>query len=193
MCETTNSRESSANSAFDPNLKNLADYLAARKRIITAREGFFFALRDHLRPEQRPDAKGLADGLWNSAARQIEDADWVTNAARGYLTIRENLASGRSFRLSVLQMGQLLRIGVRVPNTMVVMQSAMATRISSTFPDRSPLQRRLTSGDVMFDWSFDVPDLYDSALTMEATIFLVGTLFENTLQALLAPKEPAKP
>lgn len=182
-------QKSDIDAAFNPSLRNLPDYLAARQRIIAAREGFFFALRNHLRPEQRPDAKELSDNLWDSGARQINDADWVANPARGYLTILENLGVGRSFRLSVLQMGHILRVGVRVPKTMALMHNAVIARISTTFPDKQPIQTRLSAGGVLFDWSFDVSDLYDSALTMETAIFLVGTLFENTLQAILAPKD----
>lgn len=174
--------------AFNPNIPGLGEYVAARQRIIEAREGFFFAVRNHLR-EQRPDAKDLSDQLWDSAARKIEDADWVTNPSRGYLTIRENLTSGRPFRLSVLQMGHVLRVGVRVPKTLALMQSHVSTRLSSTFPGKTPIQLQLSSGEVLFDWSFDVPDLYDSALTMETAIYLVGNLFENSLQTTLAPKQ----
>ncbi len=175
--------------AFDPALPGFAAYQQAQQQIVAAREGFFFAVKNHLRPELRPDAKALADSLWNSMARNISADEWVTNPARGYLTILENRAAGRVFRLSVLQMGHLLRIGVRVPNTVVVMQSQAITRISNTYPGKTPTQMQLSNKDFLFDWSFEVPDLYDSALTMETAIHLVGTLFENTLQALLAQKE----
>lgn len=181
--------EARAENAFNPNLKDLSDYLAARQRIVTAREGFFFALRNHLRPDQRPDAKELSDALWDSPARQIADLDWVVNATRGYLTIRENLTVGRPFRLSVLQMGHVLRVGVRIPKTMALVHNAVVARVSSTFPGKTPIQTRLTSGSVLFDWNFEVPDLYESALTMETAVFLVGTLFENALQAILAPQQ----
>lgn len=175
--------------AFDPHIKGLGDFLAARQRIIQAREGFFFALRNYLRPEQRPDARDLQDVLWDSSARQIADGDWVANPTRGYLTIRENLGCGRPFRLSVLQMGRVLRVGVRVPKTMAVMNSRTVARISATFPGTRPTEIHMSSGDVLFDWSFDVPDLYDSALTMETAIYQVGNLFENSLQATLAPRQ----
>lgn len=181
--------EPTLNEAFTPKISRLGDYLSARNFIIAAREGFFFAIRGHLRPDGRQDAQSLADPLWDSAARTIADADWVANASRGYLTIRENPAVGRPFRISVLQMGKVLRVGVRVPKTLAVMQSHVAPRISATFPGQVPQQLQLHSGEVMFDWSFDVPDLYDSALTMETAVYLVGQLFENTLQATLAPKQ----
>lgn len=176
--------------SFNPNIRQVSDYVEARKRIIAAREGFFFALRNHLRPEMRTDAKGLADGLWNSPARQILDDDWIANPGRGYLTIRENLAAGRSFRISVLQMGRILRVGVRVPKTIACMHQTSTSRLSATFPGHQPIQMTLSSGDVMFDWNFEVPDLYDSALTMETTIFMVGSLFENSLQTLLMQQKP---
>lgn len=181
--------ELKAADAFNPHLKNLSDYLAARQRIMTAREGFFFALRNHLRPEQRPDAKDLSDPLWDSAARLIADPDWVSNASRGYLTIRENTVQGRPFRLSVLQMGHILRIGVRIPKTISTMQRQVVPRISATFPGKTPIQMNLSSGNVMFDWSFEVPELYNSALTMETAVYLVGNLFENTLQAILTNEQ----
>lgn len=176
--------EIKAAAAFNPNIKDLGDYLAARQRLIRAREGFFFALRSHLLPEQRTDARALDDDLWNSPAREIADQDWVTNAARGYLTIRENLGKGRSFRLSVLQLGRVLRVGVRIPKTIAAMHAPVVSRISATFPGRTPINLHLSTGDIMLDWNFDLPDLYDSALAMETAVYSVGTLFENSLQAL---------
>lgn len=184
--------EIKAAAAFNPNLKDLGDYLAARQRLIRAREGFFFALRTHLNPEQRPDARNLDDDLWNSPARQIGEQDWVTNASRGYLTIRENLGAGRSFRISVLQMGHVLRVGVRIPRTVATMHAPVVSRISATFPGRTPINLHLSTGDVMLDWNFDLPDLYDSVLAMETAVYSVGTLFENSLQAILGPSRSDK-
>ncbi|GBG14391.1 uncharacterized protein NMK_1990 [Novimethylophilus kurashikiensis] len=175
--------------AFNPSLRKFGDYLSARNFIIEAREGFFFAIRAHLRPDERSDAKNLSDPLWDSPARKIADEDWIANPARGYLTIRENLASGRSFRLSILQMGKVLRVGVRVPKTLALMQSQVGARISSTFPGQQPIQMQMSTGEVLFDWNFDVPDLYDSALTMETAIYQVGHLFENALQTILTQKQ----
>lgn len=181
--------EPTFNEAFQPKISRLGDFITARHFIVEAREGFFFAIRNHLRPDERADAQILADPLWNSKARTIADDDWVTNPVRGYLTIRENPNVGRPFRISVLQMGKVLRVGVRLPKTVAVMQSHVVPRISATFPGQAPQQMQLHSGDVMLDWSFDVPELYDSALTMETAIYLVGQLFENSLQATLAPKQ----
>lgn len=172
------------NPAFSPAIADLKSYLSARQILITAREGFFYAVRQHLRPEQRPDAQMLEDPLWNSPARLVHDEDWVTNATRGYLSILAN--TFRPFRLAVLQMGKVLRVGVRLPKTIHMMQPQVMARLNATFPGKIPTMILLSNGDALLDWTFDVPDLYDSALTMETAIYAIGTLFESALQATLA-------
>lgn len=179
---------SSEQSGFQPSIRNLSDYLQCRNEIIAARDGFFHALRAYLSPDARPDAKELADGLWDSEARKISEADWVANPSRGYLTIKESPAHGRPFRISVLQMGHILRVGVRLPPAIAAMKVATTDRIASTYHDKAPTRYLLSSGEALFDWTFQVPDLYESALTMESAVFLVGSLFENSLQACLAKK-----
>lgn len=167
-------------------LGSLGDYLKERSRIIAAREGFFHALRTHLRPEQRVDAYILGDRLALSPARQIQDAEWVVNPSRGYITILPNLPAGRVFRLSVLQLGQVLRIGVRIPAlSYSTDEHQRRQRLHGTFPEQAPRVVVLAEGDQVLDWEFSVPDLYQSALAMETAIFRVSALFENALQATL--------
>lgn len=172
-------------------LKNEDDYLAARQKILAAREGFFAALRQHMALTQQKRNGQTGDVLFQADARVIEEADWVSDAARGYLTIKENPKAGRVFRISLLQMGPILRLGARMPKAVVATNAHAVSRISSVYPDKTPVQKSLYPDDVLFDWSFDVPDLYFSALTMEAALFLVSSLFENVLYATakIKPKE----
>jgi hypothetical protein len=170
-------------------LKNMDDYLAVRRKILVAREGFFSALRQHVTSTQRERNGQSGDILFQADARAIEDADWVSDPARGYLTIKENQKTGRVFRISLLQMGQIMRLGVRVPKAVMATNPHAALRISSVYPDKTPAQKSLFPDKVMFDWSFDVPDLYFSALTMEAALFLVSSLFEEALYATVEIKK----
>jgi hypothetical protein len=164
-------------------LKNMDDFLAVRKKIVIAREGFFSALRQHVTSSQRERNGQTGDVLFQADARVIEDADWISDSARGYLTIKENPKVGRVFRISLLQMGPIMRLGARLPKAVVAASPHAVLRIASIYPDKAPVQKSLFPDDVLFDWSFDVPDLYYSALTMEAALFLVSSLFENVLYA----------
>lgn len=164
-------------------LKGMEDYLAARQKILVAREGFFAALRQHMTTTQQKRNGQTGDVLFQADARVIEEADWISDPARGYLTIKENPKAGRVFRISLLQVGQMMRLGVRLPKAVVATSPQAVSRISSVYPDKAPVQKSLFPDDVLFDWSFDVPDLYFSALTMEVALFLVSSLFENVLYA----------
>jgi hypothetical protein len=164
-------------------LKGIEDYLAARQKIVIAREGFFSALRQHMTSTQQKRNGRTGDVLFQDNARMIDDEEWVSDPARGYLTIKENPKVGRVFRISLLQMGQMMRLGVRLPKAIVATNQHALSRISSVYPDKAPVQKSLFPDDVLFDWSFDVPDLYFSALTMEVALFWVSSLFENVLYA----------
>jgi len=163
-----------------PRMVSLDAYRAERKQLITAREGFFFAIRAYLRPEQRPDAQALGDRLWRSPARHITDEDWVCNPTRGYVTILENAAAGRLFRLSVLQQGTILRIGIRVPAGEG--QEDVVAHLIDTFPHEEPTMTELTTDDTFVDWEFDATRLYQCAQEMESAIYYVNALFERALQ-----------
>lgn len=152
------------------------DYLAKRKEIVAAREVFFLVLRNFLSQQQ-------ANAVCQIPARNIADNDWVTDSHYGYLTIKENKDSGRDFRVSILQMGNILRIGTRLSMDALTRNTGALERISNVYPNKPPVQKRLTSGEIMFDWSFDVPDLYTSTLSMETSVFMASSLFENALYA----------
>lgn len=157
----------------------LGAYLAERKFLIAAREGFFDAIRSYLRPEQRPDAYRLGDRLWQSPARVITDEQWVSNPTRGYITILPAADQGRSFKLCVLQQGNVLRIGVELPSWA---KSHQYTGLNATFPGRLPSIQQLPSDATFIDWEFDASCLYKSAQEMETAIYRVGALMENALQ-----------
>lgn len=167
----------------EPSITNLEDYLAGRKRLIAGREVLFAAARTYLRPSQRPDARQLGDELWNASARVIEDADWVANAARGYLTVLENEASARYFRLCVLQQGNALRVGVRLPNWFADSVHDVPERILNTFGTLRPIVTYLTTGELMVDWHFDAERLYTQAQAMEDAVYRISALFESALQS----------
>lgn len=177
--------------SFDPALPSIAAYKAARERIVAAREGFFSAVREYLRPESRVNARDLNDALWNSEARNISDEDWVVDAARGQLTIRESFS--RPFRISVLQMGYVLRVGVRLQQSAASLGPAVASRLASTFPGKAPAEMVLTHGGLLLDWSFEIPDLYDSAMSMETGVHFINSVLENALQAIVASREENTP
>ncbi len=91
-------------------LKGMEDYLAVRQKIVVARESFFSALRQHMTSTQQKRNGQTGDILYQDDARVIDNTDWIADPARGYLTIKENLKAGRVFRISLLQMGQMMRL-----------------------------------------------------------------------------------
>jgi hypothetical protein len=169
-----------------PKLATQAEYLAARRPLLQAREGFFDVIRSYLRPEQRPDAARLGDLLASSTARTITEEDWLTNPVRGYLVVMEAQERGRPFRLCVLQQGYELRVGVQsTAKTLGLNQRISLTR---PYAGITPLlsSRGFSSlGEcVMLDWHFNVPDLYQSATAFEDAVFKVGSIYEAALQVL---------
>lgn len=169
-----------------PAITDLNSYLAARKSLLTARQGFFDALRSHLRPEQRPDAERLGDRLATSNARCIEEDDWVDNPVRGYVTVLEAPARGRPFRLCVLQQGNELRVGVRF-DARPGSQRSVEADLQSVFQHQPPVPRYLPGapyGDRMLDWHFNAAGLYQSAQHFEDAVYKVGAIFEAALQSM---------
>jgi hypothetical protein len=165
------------------------DYLSGRKQLIASREVLFTAARAYLRPGQRPDARALGDARWNSPARDIADNEWVVNAARGYLSVLESADKGRHFRLCVLQQGNVLRIGARVPvwyGDAVLIGSA---RVLTTFGAHAPVITKLDTGEVLVDWHFGAEHLYTQAQTMEDAVYRVHALFESALQSISSTEQ----
>lgn len=170
-------------------IPDLTAYLSVRKDLLTARTGWFDALRAYLRPEQRPDAALLGDRLAESDARVIDEDDWVTNAVRGYVVVRESERRGRPFRLSVLQQGFELRVGV----SFVVLDGTDQPLLnypsfSTVFASNPPLVKHQRP-HAMVDWHFSARDLYQSAQAFEDAVYKVGAIFETALQAL-TPQRP---
>ena len=164
-------------------ITSLDDYLAGRKQLIASREVLFSVARTYLRPGQRPDAQLLGDLLAGSPARDIAEDEWVVNAARGYLTILENPAKGRNFRICVLQQGHELRIGVRLLQVPAeTAQFPSLSRILATF-NATPKQSRLRRGEMFVDWHFNADQLYTNAQALEDAVFRISALFESSLQA----------
>lgn len=153
-------------------------YLAHRRKLVSAREGFFAALRTYLRPEQRPDAEQLGDPLFNSAARTITDDAEVSNPVRGYWVILPG--SGREFRLNVLQQGNELRIGISVAQEKADMYG-LAKQLDNVFSAQRPVEKRVGK-DVLFDWHFSAEHMYDSAQMFEDATYKVSAIFEAALQ-----------
>ncbi len=165
------------------------EYLAGRKQLIASREVLFTAARSYLRPGQRPDARQLGDARWNSPARDISDEEWVVNAARGYLSVLESPDKGRHFRLSVLQQGNALRVGVRVPvwyGDNVMMGNA---RILKTFGEHKPVVTALDTAEVLVDWHFGAENLYTQAQTIEDAVYRDNALFESALQSISSTEQ----
>jgi hypothetical protein len=165
------------------------EYLAGRKQLIASREVLFTAARAYLRPGQRPDARQLGDARWNSPARDISDDEWVDNAARGYFSVLESPDKGRHFRLAVLQQGNVLRIGVRVPTwygDTVLMGHA---RVLTTFGEHKPVVTKLDTGDVFVDWHFSAEQLYTKAQTLEDAVYRINALFESALQSISSTEQ----
>jgi hypothetical protein len=170
-------------------ISSFDEYLAGRKQLIASREVLFTAARAYLRPGQRPDARLLGDARWNSPARDISDEEWVVNAARGYLSVLESPDKGRSFRLSVLQQGNVLRIGVRVPawyGDAVLMGNA---RIVNTFGEQKPVITPLDTGEVFVDWHFGAEHLYTQAQTIEDAVYRINAVFESALQSITSSEQ----
>lgn len=168
-------------------LRTLAGYLEKRKELISAREALFSAIRTYLRPEQRPDAELLGDSLHASKARDVSDAEFVFNAVRGYLTVLEAPAKGRMFRLSVLQQGNELRIGVSHPELNLVDKHQASLNLERVFAHTQPVHRK-RDDQVFMDWHFAVPELYQCAQNFEDAIFKVSAIFESALHQLQAPQ-----
>jgi hypothetical protein len=160
-------------------ISSLDDYLAGRKQLIASREVLFSAARTYLRPGQRPDAVLLGDPLAGAPARDISEEEWVVNAARGYLTILQNPAKGRNFRICVLQQGHELRVGVRLP---VSAPPAVRQRLAKTFGQHTPSLTELGDTEVMLDWHFNAAQLYTNAQALEDAVYRISALFESTLQ-----------
>lgn len=164
-------------------IQSLDSYLAGRKQLIAGREVLFSAARAYMRPEQRPDANRLGDTLAASPAWDIADDDWIVNAVRGYLVIMPNAAKQRPFRISVLQQGNDLHIGVLLPMGVTGSQRAL---LGSLFSDTAPLQLEMLTGDITLNWVYPAEQLYTNAQAMEDAVFRINALFEATLHALSA-------
>lgn len=171
-------------------IATLEEYLTGRKRLIAGREVLFAAARTYLRPSQRPDARQLGDALWNAAARDISDEEWVVNAARGYLSILENADKGRYFRLCVLLQGYELRIGVRLPRWYADEVCHRPARIRHAFGAHRPVETTLGTGELMVDWHFRAEQLYTQAQAMEDAVYRISALFECALQSITSREKP---
>lgn len=165
-------------------LRTLTVYLEKRKDLISAREGLFNAISTYLHPEQRPDATLLGDPLALAKCRDISEAEFVVNAVRGYLVVMEAPSKGRMFRLSVLQQGNELRIGVSFDCSKVSAQGALP-ELAEQFSRTAPLIRK-REGRTFIDWHFDARELYQSAQNFEDAVFKVGGIFELALHKLQA-------
>lgn len=165
-----------------PMMTTLEAYLDGRKQLIAARDVFFSAVRMYLRPGQRPDAKLLGDRFWDSPSRTIADEEWVANATRGYLTVLENADKGRGFRLCVLQQGNELRVGVRLPAWHNDRTSPAVSRLQKTFGAHAPVLTHLNTDELLVDWHFPAGELYTNAQAMEDAVHKVGLVFEVALQ-----------
>ena len=160
---------------------SVASYLAARQQLILAREGFSHAVRAYLRPEQRIDAELLGDSLSRAACRTISDDEWVANPARGYITVLESKNKGRVFRLSVLQLGDTLRVGIRIPSTLVLPLDC-ENRLTTLFADTICTKTRLASNlNVQFDWQFGANNLYTNVQAYESAVYRITAVFEIAL------------
>lgn len=162
-------------------LTSLASYLAARQEVIQAREGFFHAVRAYLRPEQRIDAELLGDWTSRASCRTIGDDEWVANPARGYITVLESSAKARFFRLSVLQLGETLRVGIRIPGNRVISDEA-ESRLMALFTDTACIKVKLISNiNVQFEWQFSANAIYTNVQAYENAVYRISAVFETAL------------
>lgn len=168
------------------NLTSVSNYLTERQALIAAREGFFQAIRVHLRPEQRIDADVLGDSHARAKARIITQDEWIANPARGYVTILEAPEKGRNFRFCILQLGNTLKVGIRLNQAMAT-QMAQQPRIASVVHETRPVLVFLSGlpNLAMLDWSFDAKNLYNSVQDYEEGIAKISAIFEAALQSTL--------
>lgn len=165
-----------------PSLTTLDAYLAGRRQLIAGREVLFTATRQYLRPGQQPDAQLLGDPLWDSPARHIAEAEWVVNAARGYLVVLENPDKGRTFRLSALQQGHELRVGVKLPPWFSDPDLPAVMQLLCTFGDHTPVTPLLASDELQVTWHFNAERLFIEPQAMEDAVHRIGSVFESALQ-----------
>lgn len=165
-------------------ITSMANYLAERQALIGARESLFQAVRTFLRPEQRIDAVQLGDATPRAPYRLISDDEWVMNPARGYAVILPAPHKGRPFKLSVLQLGNTLRVGIKISAHNPESDSEYAaTRFQNLFSDVKPLAVGISKGaDVMMDWQFNVKDIYTDVQAYEDAVYRIAAVFELALQ-----------
>lgn len=162
-----------------PTLQSASQYLDERAKLIAARDGFFHVLRTYLRPEQRPDAELLGDAI-EMAARHISDEHFVVNPARGYAVILPEPSAGRAFRLSVLQVGSLLKVGVR--GDLTNLSAEERTRLLRALgPDSPTVIQVLGTNESLVDWAYAVDDLYTNPLTYELSLYRISAVLEAAL------------
>jgi hypothetical protein len=92
------------------------------------------------------------------------------------MAVKEN--ENRRFRMSLWQAGRKLRVGIRVDASFLVRDTPLDSMLQDVFPGSQP--HRVSRGDsVMYDWHFEVPNLYTDLIEQETYILSVVNLYEN--------------
>lgn len=151
------------------------EYLDACQDLVAARAAFFAELRAQFRGEL--------------PARQIGDAHWVASPELGTLIVTEHPEAGRNFRLTVLHLGDQLRVGVRLPAWHNVPASSAVARLAQTFPDRAPELGESEDDEALVTWAFSATELLSGPEGMAGPIYRVVAVFTAALQALVPTKK----
>lgn len=168
-------------------LTSMSAYLAERQELIAARESFLQAVRTFLRPEQRIDASQLGDATARAPFRSISDDEWVMNPARGYVTVMPAPHKGRKFKLSVLQLGHTLKVGIKVAEG-TNLNAGIIRRLELLFTDTQVHVYPLVgSAHLAIEWQFDVPDIYTKVQAYEDAVYRIAAVFELALHLFTEP------
>jgi hypothetical protein len=152
------------------------NYLLTNGPLIVARDQFFSAVTVALSDALRRGPVEHLTNLDDCPGHDIAESEIVRDSRYGWMAIKEN--ERRHFRLSLWQAGTKLRVGIRVDASFLVRDTPLDSMLQDVFPGALP--HRVIRGDgVMYDWHFDVPNLYTEILEQETYILSIVNLYEN--------------
>lgn len=99
---------------------------------------------------------------------------WKSMPERGWLVL--DAEPHRPYVVSIWQIGKWLRIGAKLQPQMFV-NAGLHEAISSLFYD-APCHLTVRGNEYLFDWQFEVPDLYRDIVEQETWILALLHLYE---------------